>query len=36
MSNIPEFIEFVRDSKGLSLTEHVAHNFSDIIKFMNL
>lgn len=34
--DLPEFIEFVRDSKGLSLTEHVAHNFSDIIKFMNL
>ena len=34
--DLPEFIEFVRDSKGLSLTEHIAHNFSDIIKFMNL
>ena len=34
--DLPEFIEFVRDSKGLSLTEHIAHKFSDIIKFMNL
>lgn len=34
--DLPEFIEFVRDSKGLSLTEHIAHDFSDIIKFMNL
>lgn len=34
--DLPEFMEFVRDSKGLSLTEHITHNFSDIIKFMNL
>ena len=34
--DLPEFIEFVRDSKGLSLTEHIARNFSDIIQFMNL
>ena len=34
--DLPEFMEFVRDSKGLSLTEHLAHNFEDIIKFMHL
>lgn len=34
--DLPEFMEFVRDSKGLSLTEHLAHNFGDVIKFMQL
>lgn len=34
--DLPEFMEFVRDSKGLSLTEHLAHNFEDVIKFMQL
>lgn len=34
--DLPEFMEFVRDSKGLSLTEHLAHNFEDITKFMKL
>lgn len=34
--DIPEFIEFVRDSKGIPLAEHIAHDFSDILNFMNL
>lgn len=34
--DMPEFLEFIRDSKGLSLTEHLSNNFSEIIKFMNV
>lgn len=34
--DLPEFMEFVRDSKGLSLTDHLAHDFKDVIKFMQL
>lgn len=31
-----DFLSFVRDSKGLSLTEHLTNDFTEIIDFMNL
>lgn len=34
--DISEFLEFVKDNKGLSLTEHIENNFSNMISFMNL
>ena len=32
--DLPEFLEFVKDNKGLSLSEHIAENFESITKFM--
>ena len=34
--DLPEFVEFIKDVKGLSLTEHINNNFQDILKFMGL
>lgn len=34
--DLPDFVEFVRDSKGLSLTEHLENDFADMISFMEL
>lgn len=34
--DLSEFLEVVRDSKGLSLKQHIDNDFSDIIGFMNL
>ena len=32
--DLPDFLEFVRDNKGLSLAEHIENDFSDMIAFM--
>ena len=32
--DLPEFLEFIKDNKGLSLSEHLAENFESITKFM--
>lgn len=34
--DLPDFLEFVRDNKGLSLTEHLKNGFTDMILFMEL
>lgn len=34
--DLPEFFEFIKDAKGISLSQHIENEFSDIIKFMNL
>lgn len=34
--DLPEFMEYVRDSKGLQLSEHLEHDFSEMRKFMNV
>lgn len=34
--DLPEFIEYVRDSKGLPLSEHLENEFSEMRKFMNI
>lgn len=34
--DLPEFIEYVKDHKGLPLSTHIEHDFSDILRFMNL
>lgn len=34
--DLPEFIEFVRDSKSIPLAEHLETDFSEIMSFMNL
>ena len=34
--DLPEFLEFIKDVKGLSLTEHIENSFSDIVGFMNI
>lgn len=34
--DLPEFLEFVRDNKGISLSEHIEKGFSDMISFMRL
>ena len=34
--DLPDFLEFVRDNKGLSLTEHLENDFADMISFMEL
>lgn len=35
-SDIPEFMEFLRDCKSLSLSEHIENKFSEMIKFMGI
>ena len=32
--DLPEFLEFIKDNKGLSLSEHLTEDFESIIKFM--
>lgn len=34
--DMPEFLEFVRDNKGISFSEQVANGFADMISFMKL
>lgn len=34
--DMPEFLEFIRDNKGLSLSEHIEKEFADMISFMGL
>lgn len=34
--DLPEFIEYIKDHKGLPLSTHIEHDFSDILRFMNL
>lgn len=34
--DVPEFMEFLKDAKGLPLSEHIEKGFSDILNFMNL
>ena len=34
--DLPEFFEFIKDNKGVPLTEHIEKGFSDIIDFMSL
>ena len=34
--DLPDFLEFVRENKGLSLTEHLENGFADMISFMEL
>lgn len=36
LSDISEFMEFFRDCKGLSLSEHIENKFSEMIKFMGI
>ena len=33
--DLPGFFEFIKDNKGLSLSEHIQTNFADIIEFIN-
>lgn len=33
--DMSEFMEFIRDRNGFTLTKHIDNNFSDIIRFMN-
>ena len=32
--DLPEFMEFIKDAKGIPLSEHVDSGFKDIIKFL--
>lgn len=34
--DMPEFLEFIRDNKGIKLSEHIENNFNDMISFMKL
>ena len=34
--DMPEFLEFIRDNKGISLSEHIEKEFADMISFMQL
>lgn len=34
--DLPEFMEFIKDAKGVPLTEHINNNFKDILAFMKL
>lgn len=34
--DLPEFFEFIKDAKGVPLSQHIENNFADIILFMNL
>lgn len=34
--DLPEFMEFIKDAKGLPLSEHIGNEFKDILKFMGL
>ena len=34
--DLPEFFEFIKDNKGLPLSEHISNNFKDIVSFMKL
>lgn len=34
--DLPEFLEFKRDNKGISLSAHIEKDFADMISFMCL
>lgn len=34
--DLPEFLEYIRDHKGISLSEHISNNFKDILACMNI
>lgn len=34
--DLPEFMEFIKDAKGIPLSEHVDSGFKDIIRFLGL
>lgn len=34
--DLPEFLEFIRDNKGISLTEHITNKFVEMLSFMKL
>lgn len=34
--DLPEFMEFIKDAKGLPLSEHIENEFKDIVKFIGL
>lgn len=34
--DLPEFMEFIKDAKGVSLSQHIENKFYDITNFMNL
>lgn len=34
--DLPDFLEFIRDHKGLSISEHEAENFKSIMSFINV
>ena len=34
--DLPEFLEFIRDNKGISLSAHIDRGFADMISFMHL
>lgn len=34
--DLPEFLEFIRDNKGISFTEHITNNFVEMLSFMKL
>lgn len=34
--DLPEFFEFIKDAKGISLPQHIDNGFCDIAKFMEL
>jgi len=34
--DLPEFMEFIKDAKGIPLSQHIKNNFTDIIEFMGL
>lgn len=34
--DLPEFMEFIKDAKGLPLAEHIETEFKDILKFIGL
>ncbi len=36
MLDLPDFLEFIRDNKGLSISDHEADGFTKMKKFMNL
>lgn len=34
--DLPEFMSFLKDAKGVSLTEHINKDFIDVLKFMGI
>lgn len=34
--DLPEFMEFVKDAKGLSLSDHIGSGFNDILRFLGI
>lgn len=34
--DLPEFMEFIKDAKGVPLTEHINNKFKEILEFMKL